>query len=70
LLAGHIPARGKIELVDIPEPTLNGPDVQAGQIVFEPHLSCLCGSDLPYFDSVHTEYPQPVGSRSATRCTR
>jgi threonine dehydrogenase-like Zn-dependent dehydrogenase len=61
LLAGHIPARGKIELVDIPEPTLSGPAAEPGQILFEPHLSCLCGSDLPYFDSPHTEYPQPVG---------
>jgi threonine dehydrogenase-like Zn-dependent dehydrogenase len=60
LLAGHIQARGRIELVDIPEPSLNGAGAP-GQILFEPHLSCLCGSDLPYFDSAHTEYPQPVG---------
>ena len=61
MLAGHIPSRGRIELVDIPEPTLSGPNVGADQILFEPHLSCLCGSDLPYFDSPHTEYPQPIG---------
>lgn len=58
MLAGHITARGKIELVDIPEATLEG---EPGQILFEPHLGCLCGSDLPHFDSRHTTYPQPVG---------
>jgi threonine dehydrogenase-like Zn-dependent dehydrogenase len=58
VLAGNIPARGKIELVDIPEATLDG---EPGQILFEPHLGCLCGSDLPYFDSSHKEYPLPVG---------
>ncbi len=60
-MPGHIKARGQIELVDIPEPTLNEPGTEPGQILFEPHLACLCGSDLPYFDSSHTEYPQPVG---------
>jgi threonine dehydrogenase-like Zn-dependent dehydrogenase len=61
LLAGHIQARGKISLVEIPEPSLTDPGTEPGQILFEPHLTCLCGSDLPYFDSSHTEYPQPVG---------
>jgi threonine dehydrogenase-like Zn-dependent dehydrogenase len=60
LLAGHILARRKIELVDIPEPVLDKSS-PPGLILFEPHLSCLCGSDLPYFDSPHTEYPQPIG---------
>ncbi len=59
MLAGHILSRGQITLVDIPEPDVR--EAEAGQILFEPHLSCLCGSDLPYFDSPHTEYPQPVG---------
>ncbi|MBI2827337.1 MAG: zinc-binding dehydrogenase [Planctomycetia bacterium] len=54
-------ARGKIELVDIPEPRLDEPSSEPGQILFEPHLACLCGSDLPYFDSDHATYPQPVG---------
>ncbi|HEY1599012.1 MAG TPA: zinc-binding dehydrogenase [Pirellulales bacterium] len=61
MLAGHIQARGKITLVDIPEPSLADPGTEPGQILFEPHLTCLCGSDLPYFDSSHAEYPQPVG---------
>jgi threonine dehydrogenase-like Zn-dependent dehydrogenase len=60
LLAGHILARRKITLVDIPEPQLDKSS-PPGQILFEPHLSCLCGSDLPYFDSPHTVYPQPIG---------
>ena len=60
MLAGHILARRKITLVDIPEPEFDKSS-PPGQILFEPHLSCLCGSDLPYFDSPHTEYPQPIG---------
>ncbi|HEY4312986.1 MAG TPA: zinc-binding dehydrogenase [Pirellulales bacterium] len=60
MLAGHILARRKIELVDIPEPELTKSS-EPGQILFEPHISCLCGSDLPYFDSAHTVYPQPIG---------
>jgi len=60
MLAGHILARRKIELVDIPEPTIKDA-AEPDQILFEPHITCLCGSDLPYFDSPHTEYPQPVG---------
>lgn len=59
MLAGQILSRGRITLVDIPEPDVH--EAEAGEILFEPHLSCLCGSDLPYFDSPHTEYPQPVG---------
>lgn len=58
MLAGHIPARGKIELVEIAEPKLDG---EPGQILFEPHLGCLCGSDVPYFDSSHNAYPLEVG---------
>ena len=60
MLAGHILARRKIELVDIPEPTIKDA-TEPDQILFEPHMTCLCGSDLPYFDSPHTVYPQPVG---------
>lgn len=58
MLAGHITARGQVELVDIPEATLDG---EPGQILFEPHLGCLCGSDVPYFDSSHSDYPLEVG---------
>ncbi len=66
MLAGHIVAHQRIELIDIPEPQLNGlgPD-GAPQILFEPHYTCLCGSDLPFFDGEFngepTEFPRDVG---------
>lgn len=47
MLAGHFPEPGRIELVDIPEPELASGD--AGQIIFQPECTCLCGSDLPAF---------------------
>lgn len=63
MLAGQFTARRKIELVEAEEPVLQ-PDA-SGQIIFQPELTCLCGSDLPYFDSDFeghdVPYPQPVG---------
>jgi threonine dehydrogenase-like Zn-dependent dehydrogenase len=52
MLAGDIYAPGKIRLIDIPEPVLppQPPDGCSGQIVFQPETTCLCGSDLPYFN--------------------
>jgi len=62
LLAGHITAPHKIELVEIEPPRLEpAPPSGEGQIIFEPHLACLCGSDLPYFDGELGGYPLPVG---------
>ncbi len=62
MLAGHIIAPNRIELVDIEPPRLEpAPPEGEGQIIFEPHLACLCGSDLPYFDGQHGGYPLPVG---------
>jgi len=66
VLAGHIVAHRKIELIEVPEPELNGPGPDgAPQIIFEPHYTCLCGSDLPFFDGDFngepTEFPQQVG---------
>lgn len=59
MFAGRISKPGKIELVDAPEPRLTGP----GQIVFQPELGCLCGSDLPFFDGPGEwgPFPQRVG---------
>ena len=59
MLAGHIIERGFIQLIDVPEPELNGP----GQILFQTELACLCGSDLPFFDGPGEwgPYPQKVG---------
>jgi len=63
MLAGQFTSRRHIELVDVPEPTLN--NAPAGSILFQPELTCLCGSDLPFFDSEFeghpVEYPQPPG---------
>ena len=33
----------------------------SGEIVFQPELACLCGSDIPYFAAEHPEYPLRVG---------
>lgn len=59
MLAGHFPAPHRVELVEVPEPQLPAapPAGQAGQIVFEPHIACLCGSDLPYFNGEAPEFP-------------
>lgn len=63
MLAGLIPERGRIELVDVGEPELSpaGPKCPEGEIIFEPELACLCGSDLPFFDGDEHEYPIQVG---------
>ncbi|MCZ6795306.1 MAG: zinc-binding dehydrogenase [Planctomycetota bacterium] len=70
MLAGRIVARGRIELVEAPEPELDhGSRASGGQeggetggeIIFQPRLACLCGSDLPYFDGDHPEYPLSLG---------
>lgn len=59
MLAGHFPAKHRIELVDVPEPVLDpaGPvPGQPGDIIFQPEISCLCGSDLPFFNAEHPEF--------------
>lgn len=59
MLAGHFPAKHRIELVDVPEPALERarPEPgQPGEIIFQPEISCLCGSDLPYFNGEHPEF--------------
>ena len=65
MLAGHLIETRRIELVDAAEPVLPSAEQQPGQIIFQPELTCLCGSDLPFFDGDfeghHVEYPQPVG---------
>jgi threonine dehydrogenase-like Zn-dependent dehydrogenase len=68
LLAGHITAPGRIELIELPEPTLDNPPADPalpGDIIFQPEHTCLCGSDLPYFDSAFdgedAAYPRTVG---------
>lgn len=62
MLAGDMYAPGKVRLVDVPEPTLSPipPDGVSGQIIFQPETTCLCGSDLPYFNG-WDEWPIAVG---------
>jgi len=64
LLAGHIPAARKIAFVDVPEPELGPPPADPalnGEIIFQPELGCLCGSDLPYFEGQLPEFPGTIG---------
>lgn len=62
MLAGQFTQRRKIELVEVAEPKLSG---ARGEILFQPELTCLCGSDLPFFDAEFEghdiPYPQPPG---------
>lgn len=52
MLTSEIYAPGKIRLIDVPEPVLPPapPAGMSGQIIFQPETTCLCGSDLPYFN--------------------
>lgn len=53
MLASHLVAPGKIELIDVPEPELSPvSSIKSGQgeMIFQPETTCLCGSDLPYFN--------------------
>lgn len=62
MLAGSIVRAGKIDLIQIDEPTLgNAPKETSGEIIFQPHVACLCGSDLPYFCQDHASYPLQPG---------
>jgi len=82
LLAGHIPAPNQVELLEVPEPELPATPPQgepAGQIIFQPEIACLCGSDLPYFVGEAPEFPsralghtlhEMVGTVTATNGTR
>jgi len=59
LLAGYFPARHRIDLVDVAEPVLDRAAPEPGtpgDIIFQPEISCLCGSDLPYFNAEHPEF--------------
>lgn len=58
MLAGQITKPCRVELIDIAEPTL--PD-EPGQIIFQPEIACLCGSDLPYFDGQLSQEPHQIG---------
>ncbi len=62
MFAGEIYAPGKIRLIDVPEPKLaSHPADGDGQMIFQPELGCLCGSDLLYFEADYPEYPPVIG---------
>ena len=48
MLAGDIYESRKIRLTDTEEPVLD--PASPGEIIFQPELGCLCGSDLLYFE--------------------
>lgn len=63
LFAGSIYEPRKIRLVDVPEFELedkpsNG---SGGEMIFQPELACLCGSDLLFFEGDYPEYMPQVG---------
>ena len=49
MLAAEIYAPRQIRMIDIEEPTLL--NSAGGDIIFQPELACLCGSDLLYFEA-------------------
>ncbi|MEO1995055.1 MAG: alcohol dehydrogenase catalytic domain-containing protein, partial [Planctomycetaceae bacterium] len=49
MLAGEFTAPQQIALIEVPEPTLSQRPATA-QILFQPEITCLCGSDIPFFD--------------------
>jgi len=57
LFAGHIHAPRKIKLVEVPEQSLEEDD----EILFQPELACLCGSDLLYFEGDYQEHLPRIG---------
>ncbi|MFQ5734949.1 MAG: zinc-binding dehydrogenase [Planctomycetaceae bacterium] len=57
MLAGSITVPHCIDLVEAPEPKLT--DDGPPQIIFQPEIACLCGSDLPFFTMNGEWEPQP-----------
>src|SRR5215831_6271233 len=55
--AAQITARGRIELVDVPD--LHMP--HADEVIVTAETGCLCGSDIPYFSEPQAAYPLPLG---------
>jgi threonine dehydrogenase-like Zn-dependent dehydrogenase len=69
LFAGNIYEPRKIKLIDVPEFTLDSPSTDNpstgangdAEIIFQPELACLCGSDLLFFEGDYKDYPPEVG---------
>ena len=59
MLAAEIYDEKQIRMIDIEEPTLQGSE--GGDIIFQPELACLCGSDLLYFEADNPAYKPEIG---------
>lgn len=63
MFAGRFKSRRQIEIIDVPDAELTPGG--SGEILFQPELVCLCGSDLPFFDgdfeAHEVPYPSEVG---------
>lgn len=57
MIAGQIVQRRQIELIDYPEPE----QARSGEVIFQPEIASICGSDRPYFDDQQPSYPLKVG---------
>lgn len=58
MLAASITTPRRVDLVELPEPQLSADC--PGEIIFQPEITCLCGSDLPFF-TMNGEWPVKVG---------
>lgn len=62
MFAGDIHAPKKIRLIDVEEPTLRpASEGGGGQILFQPELGCLCGSDMIPFERDYKTFDLAVG---------
>ncbi len=62
MFAGEIHAPRQIRLIDVAEPTLRPlPDGGGGEILFQPELGCLCGSDLIFYERDYRAFETVVG---------
>jgi threonine dehydrogenase-like Zn-dependent dehydrogenase len=59
MLAGDIYEPRKIRLVETDEPVLD--PATPGEIIFQPELACLCGSDLLFFEADNPGYEPVIG---------
>lgn len=48
MFAGRFADKRKVEVIEVPDAALS--PGESGEILFRPELTCLCGSDLPFFD--------------------
>lgn len=57
MFAGHMYAPRKVKLVETADQSVDGD----GEILFQPELACLCGSDLLYFEGDYHEHQPEIG---------